>query len=491
MKIDLRNYDISLPFSLLRNVLPELDSLARKKWCDSPLTRVIFHKTANDSYNLSDKQDPNKQLRYYTSARIQRSLNKVAEDYVSSLNDKIDIFINSFPAEPDMDFLKHIDSICNIHITRSNVECLIEDLETKKFNNYLCALRKGVLQSKEIGKYLSLLLNYGDSWTAELFVKEYLKITSSVDSQLLDLLGMPFCLQGDTGMAELLWKRWSSLSPLDDARASYSLAMLYARHHYKSLRDDTRAREYLDHGWDILNSIDDTEQVKYEKVFNRNGIALIYYRNDEEDKAIEVESNGIKILEELGFHGDLHQTVLISNLARVYESDGNFELAEKNFRLAIELDPNFAEFHQDLAAFLIDRGRITEAFEECNTAIRLDPGLVNAYRLAGYILFVQEDYLRARGYYEKAFLLNNHDSAIDSLRASYYAGDYEWIVSHYEIFKSADSSVGDQAEANLIYAWAIAKSDSNCSFHELLVHLKKRFPDDELVNETCRLEGLE
>lgn len=439
MKIDLTSNSIKLPFCLLRLLLPKLDSLTDKEWCDSPLTRVVFHKSAKLSSNLSDRQKPEKQLRYYTAARINRGLKKIAEDYILSLNDAIDIFVNSFPAEPDAFFLKQIKAICNIHVVNCCEDNLIEDCETKKFNDYLDRLKNGTLQSREINIYLSSLLNYGDSWTAELFAKEYLTITPSIDLRLADVLGMPFCLQGDTGMAELLWRRWTSISPLDDARASYSLSMLYARHHYRALRDDAKAKEYLEHGWNILNGLENTKQVQYEKVFNRNGIALLYYRNKQENEAIKVESDGIQILEELGFHGELHQTVLISNLARVYESRGDFELAEVNFRRAIGLDPNFAEFHQDLASFLVDRGRIEEALKECITAIELDPGLLNAYRLAGYILLEQKDYLQARKYYEKAFLLNNPESAIDAMRASYYAEDYTWIIKHNNIFEVADS----------------------------------------------------
>jgi Tfp pilus assembly protein PilF len=53
-------------------------------------------------------------------------------------------------------------------------------------------------------------------------------------------------------------------------------------------------------------------------------------------------------------------------------SEQNMEQAEKDFRKAIELDPDSAQAHAVLAGFLQTMNRGTEAIEEYQTAITLD-----------------------------------------------------------------------------------------------------------------------
>ena len=77
----------------------------------------------------------------------------------------------------------------------------------------------------------------------------------------------------------------------------------------------------------------------------------------------------------LAVHCRLHHTVLTSNLARVVKSMGNLQEAERLFREAIAMDPEFAEYHQDFASFLSDMGRFEEATVEAGRTVELDPSI--------------------------------------------------------------------------------------------------------------------
>ena len=70
----------------------------------------------------------------------------------------------------------------------------------------------------------------------------------------------------------------------------------------------------------------------------------------------------------LAVHYRLHHTVLTSNLARVVKSMGDLQEAERLFREAIAMDPEFAEYHQDFASFLSDMGRWQDARLSSNRA---------------------------------------------------------------------------------------------------------------------------
>ena len=62
---------------------------------------------------------------------------------------------------------------------------------------------------------------------------------------------------------------------------------------------------------------------------------------------------------------------------------GRLDLAEPQFRSAIELDPNYAAAHYFLARLLYTRNRFDEAIQESKSAIALSPGLVRAYENLG------------------------------------------------------------------------------------------------------------
>ena len=54
---------------------------------------------------------------------------------------------------------------------------------------------------------------------------------------------------------------------------------------------------------------------------------------------------------------------------------GDLQEAERLFRGAIAMDPEFAEYHQDFASFLSDMGRFEEAAVEAGRTVELDPSI--------------------------------------------------------------------------------------------------------------------
>src|SRR5947208_17108467 len=71
-------------------------------------------------------------------------------------------------------------------------------------------------------------------------------------------------------------------------------------------------------------------------------------------------------------------------LAKHYNWD--WEAAEWEFKLAIELNPNYANAHNYYAGFLASKGRADEAIAESNRAQELDPFSFAISVNRGYIL---------------------------------------------------------------------------------------------------------
>jgi len=77
-------------------------------------------------------------------------------------------------------------------------------------------------------------------------------------------------------------------------------------------------------------------------------------------------------------------TALRAHLTGLADSaSGRLDLAEPQFRAAIQLDPNYAVAHYFLARLLYTRNRFDEAIQESKTAIALSPSLVRAYENLG------------------------------------------------------------------------------------------------------------
>lgn len=85
---------------------------------------------------------------------------------------------------------------------------------------------------------------------------------------------------------------------------------------------------------------------------------------------------------------------------------GRLDLAEPQFRSAIELDPNYAAAHYFLARLLYTRNRFDEAIQESKSAIALSPGLVRAYENLGLCYEEKHNMKEAEHWYLQAIQQN-------------------------------------------------------------------------------------
>jgi eukaryotic-like serine/threonine-protein kinase len=107
--------------------------------------------------------------------------------------------------------------------------------------------------------------------------------------------------------------------------------------------------------------------------------------------------------------------------------DWDFAGAEKEFRRALELNPNYALAHQWYATFLNDMGRHQEAFAEVERALQLDPLSVNVNTAAAAVFYFARQFDRAEKQAKIALELDpNFYSAHSWLAGVYHAtGAYE------------------------------------------------------------------
>ena len=89
-----------------------------------------------------------------------------------------------------------------------------------------------------------------------------------------------------------------------------------------------------------------------------------------------------------------------------HEFDYDFETAERNFRHAIELNPNDASTHQWFSEMLSIQARYDESIEQIERAIELDPLALVMYGVAVWIYSAAGDEAKTMEYFNRALELD-------------------------------------------------------------------------------------
>lgn len=183
----------------------------------------------------------------------------------------------------------------------------------------------------------------------------------------------------------------------------YYMAMFYAR--FLKPRDLAKGEEYLDRGLEQVAIADLPEgQRHFNVVFNRNGLAMIRTFQGRLQDAIDLCRAGIATLDAyLGADEHrLHRSVLYYNTAQVYHAIGLDEEAVKYYSIAMEMDPNYSEYHNERANAYLTLERLEEAQTDYLKAIELSPpyfevftNLGQCYRRQGVMEKAIASYSRA------------------------------------------------------------------------------------------------
>jgi len=154
----------------------------------------------------------------------------------------------------------------------------------------------------------------------------------------------------------------------------YLTAMLFAR--YKQPRDLTKGEEYLNRGLAVIEHANIPEGERhFQRVFNRNGLAMIRSFQGRHQEALDLCWQGIEELNEyLGADQHrLHRSILNYNIAQVYVATGRYQDALQYFSTAMQMDPNYSEYYNERGNIYLRLGHLDEALADYLRAIELSP----------------------------------------------------------------------------------------------------------------------
>ena len=126
------------------------------------------------------------------------------------------------------------------------------------------------------------------------------------------------------------------------------------------------------------------------------------------EKAIKSLERSIRSLEEIGNKEELARDM--NKLAVIYEYVGRLDEAEKEYREALRIYPDFAKAHNNLGVLLGNKGREEDAEAEYREAIRIKPDFAKAHYNLGILLNEMGRKEDAEAEYREALRINPDDA---------------------------------------------------------------------------------
>ena len=151
---------------------------------------------------------------------------------------------------------------------------------------------------------------------------------------------------------------------------------------------------------------------------------------------------------------------------------------EKEYKRAIQLNPNYASAHSMFGMYLTAMSRFDEALVEMKRALQLDPGSLAINTGVGRVLFYARRYRDAAEHYTETLELNSDfpEALFDLGRTRAAQGRHDQAIQLLERgLKAAGSDAGAIAEMTFVYRKAGRKTEADRSFEALRELAKKRY----------------
>jgi tetratricopeptide (TPR) repeat protein len=339
------------------------------------------------------------QIRFSLRSRVSRELDLLANIYAQQLPENAMRFLDltSPLDEGSRELAKKIHS-------------LRPDIHFENRNIIKPALHAALPQFQEAAE----AVYRGDYWWARTVLKNISERTAQIEY----LRGLVCTHFDDTLTSELHFKLARHTGGVaDKVKANYVLSMLYLRHHPTQHRCVNKAHQYLEEAWSILCAEENLGVFdEFDRVFNRNGAALIAFRERRISEAISMLTWGINRLDERTDGSvPLHKSVLIYNLAQCYRALKMADHAISEFQRLVHLDPLMIEYRIELANEYESADRVEDAIAELHEALKIEPGRVEALNLGAYLYAQKNNFTQAHGFAAQAWMKEQSEETLFNL----------------------------------------------------------------------------
>lgn len=227
-------------------------------------------------------------------------------------------------------------------------------------------------------------------------------------------------------------KLTQTIHSLRDAEATFQLASKY--HQSQHIKEATVLLEQLIQ-----------QEPKHHKALNLLGSLVAESGEYERAEALFSKAKNI----------DTRNPVYHCNLAKAVYLQKKTEMAIAHLHQSIELKPDWAQSHYDLASLLNETGQIAPAIDHYQQALKLNPEYIEALRSLGTLMQNQGRHENAMTYYQKALSLSPKDAKTHLYIAEALSenGETESAIQSYfkAISYKKDFAVAYNKLAQLLY----------------------------------------
>ena len=158
----------------------------------------------------------------------------------------------------------------------------------------------------------------------------------------------------------------------------------------------------------------------------------------------------------------------------------DFEEAEREFKRAIELNPNYATAHFWYGEFLMNQGRFDEAFREMNLALELDPVSLITNSVLGFLYWHAGQLERAEEQLLKTLEMNPDFFIATQFLGMVYADSNRFSEAIAEGKKFVDLSEGSHSSMSFL-GWIYARAGMDDKARAIIEELQQ-FSDKHYVS---------
>jgi len=180
------------------------------------------------------------------------------------------------------------------------------------------------------------------------------------------------------------------------------------------------------------------------------------------NKALEIDNEMAEAHAALGF---------------VKHYNWDWTAAEREFKLAIEINPNYAYAHDCYASFLVSRGRVEEAIAEANRAQELDPFSLAISVKRGFILENARRYDEAIEQLRRVIAMDQDNYQAHWFLGHTYAasGRFDEAIATAEKAAALSRTPGALGFLGMCYGLAGRKAEATKILNELLELKRRRY----------------
>ncbi|EPF4180569.1 tetratricopeptide repeat protein [Vibrio cholerae] len=299
----------------------------------------------SNSLSLTDGLSYEEQIRYPMKSRAISFSSAIA--FIMHQEGTVEIKVPSFSSEQLSNF-SATSMRCgrlqlNLMSINDNITLTVNEIELLK----QITLKKNGDESLIFDSAMKII-NSGDIFTAESILEHCCKCFEGFYIRKSNIIGTVKNCLGKSSEAEYYYNNHDG-TLLSKIKSAYPTSMLYLRHHPKSLQNPRMASKLLEHSFTLLqNSEVSTElsidELDFHRVFNRNGYALILFRDGKVEEAVDLLKWGLSVLGDKCGKFHMHKSVILYNIYQCYKQSGDIAKAHEYIDMVLDIDPMFPEY---------------------------------------------------------------------------------------------------------------------------------------------------